>query len=155
MLDLSTRMVVGWQLATHMRTSLVVDALAMAVDGGRVRPDAIFHSDRGAQYTASEFARYCKDHRVRSSVGRTGVCWDNAVPKKLAVRKSAVNQVFKGDGNVRITTLAEYLHALGYELRVSVVPAACPANSPRAQRLRLTSRSRRLPSPSQCRECFV
>lgn len=48
-IDLATRMVVGWQLATHMRTSLVVDALQMAIDAGRVRPDAIFHSDRGAQ----------------------------------------------------------------------------------------------------------
>ena len=49
-IDLATRMVVGWQLATHMRTSLVVDALQMAVAGGYVAPDAIFHSDRGAQY---------------------------------------------------------------------------------------------------------
>jgi transposase InsO family protein len=82
-LDLTTRMVVGWQLAAHMRASLVVDALAMAVDSGRVRPDAIFHSDRGAQYVSTEFAQYCKDNRVRSSVGRTGVCWDNAVAESF------------------------------------------------------------------------
>jgi putative transposase len=46
-IDLATRMVVGWQLATHMRTSLVVEALQMALDARLVQPDAIFHSDRG------------------------------------------------------------------------------------------------------------
>src|SRR5688500_7584572 len=49
-IDLATRMVVGWQLAAHMRTALVTDALTMAIDGGHVAPEAIFHSDRGTQY---------------------------------------------------------------------------------------------------------
>jgi transposase InsO family protein len=48
-IDLATRMVTGWQLADHMRTSLVTDALAMAVTGGHVQPGAVFHSDRGTQ----------------------------------------------------------------------------------------------------------
>ena len=82
-IDLSTRMVVGWQLADHMRTSLVVDALQMALDGGYVRPDAIFHSDRGAQYTSREFSLYCKGILLRNSVGRTGVCWDNAAAESF------------------------------------------------------------------------
>lgn len=55
-IDLATRMVTGWQLATHMRTSLVTDALEMAVTHGHVRPGAIFHSDKGAQYTSAGFA---------------------------------------------------------------------------------------------------
>jgi putative transposase len=42
-------MVTGWQLATHMRTSLITDALAMAIAHGHIRPGAVFHSDRGAQ----------------------------------------------------------------------------------------------------------
>jgi putative transposase len=46
-IDLATRMVVGWPTADHMRTSLVIDALAMARDHGHLRPGAIFHSDRG------------------------------------------------------------------------------------------------------------
>jgi transposase InsO family protein len=82
-IDLSTRMVVGWQLADHMRASLIVDALQMALDAGHVRPDAIFHSDRGAQYTSSEFARHCKANRIQRSVGRTGVCWDNAAAESF------------------------------------------------------------------------
>jgi putative transposase len=46
-IDLATRMVVGWQLASHMRTSLIIDAMKMAIDGGHVETNAIFHSDRG------------------------------------------------------------------------------------------------------------
>jgi transposase InsO family protein len=49
-IDLATRMVIGWQVAKHLRTSLVIDALAMAITHGHVRPQAIFHSDRGCQY---------------------------------------------------------------------------------------------------------
>jgi putative transposase len=75
-IDLATRMVIGWQLADHMRTSLVTDAVAMGIGAGLVQPEAIFHSDRGCQYTSHEFAQFCKENLVRTSVGRTGVCWD-------------------------------------------------------------------------------
>jgi transposase InsO family protein len=82
-IDLATRMVVGWQLAAHMRTSLVTDALHMAIDGGHVVADAIFHSDRGTQYTAAEFAAFTAKNGIRRSLGRTGVCWDNAVAESF------------------------------------------------------------------------
>jgi putative transposase len=82
-IDLATRMVVGWQLAPHMRTSLVVDALKMAISGGHVQPGAIFHSDRGTQYTSAEFALFGKQSHVRTSLGRTGVCWDNAAAESF------------------------------------------------------------------------
>lgn len=82
-IDLATRMVIGWQMATHMRTSLVVEALQMGIDAGLIAPNAIFHSDRGAQYTSRDYARFCREHRVRTSVGRTGVCWDNAAAESF------------------------------------------------------------------------
>lgn len=82
-IDLATRMVTGWQLASHMRTSLVTDALAMAITHGHVRPGAVFHSDKGAQYTSAEFARFCTRHQIRTSTGRTGVCWDNAAAESF------------------------------------------------------------------------
>jgi putative transposase len=82
-IDLATKMVTGWQLADHMRTSLVTGALDMAITHGRVQPGAVFHSDRGAQYTSAEFARFCQAHDVRTSVGKTGVCWDNAAAESF------------------------------------------------------------------------
>jgi putative transposase len=82
-IDLATRMVVGWQTAAHMRTSLVIDALTMARKHGRIRAGAVFHSDRGCQYTSAEFGQFCDRINVRSSVGRTGVCWDNAAAESF------------------------------------------------------------------------
>jgi putative transposase len=82
-IDLATHMVTGWQLVGHMRTSLVTDALAMAITHGHVQPGAIFHSDRGAQYTSAEFARCCQANHVRTSVGRTGACWDNVAAESF------------------------------------------------------------------------
>lgn len=69
-LDLAIRMVVGWQMATHMRTSLIVDALQMAPECGHVRPDAIFHSDRGTQYSRPSSrcsGRESRPHQCRES----------------------------------------------------------------------------------------
>lgn len=78
-IDLYSRMVVGWAMAPHMRTELICDALRMAHTHGHIQRDAIFHSDRGAQYTSAEYAAVVKELGVRLSVGRTGSCHDNAV----------------------------------------------------------------------------
>jgi len=82
-IDLATRMVVGWQITDHMRTSLVIDALKMARDHGHVADDAIFHSDRGVQYHADDFVVWCDNHHIVRSMGRTGVCWDNAAAESF------------------------------------------------------------------------
>ena len=82
-IDLATRMVTGWQLADHMRTSLITGALQMAVTHGHVQAGAIFHSDKGAQYTSAGFARFCQANGIRTSTGRTGVCWDNAAAESF------------------------------------------------------------------------
>lgn len=78
-IDLCTRMVVGWSIADNMRAQLVVSAMEMAWGRGYVAGNAIFRSDRGSQYTSSLLAAWAKAHDVRLSVGRTGSCHDNAV----------------------------------------------------------------------------
>jgi transposase InsO family protein len=82
-IDVATRMVTGWQLATHMRTSLAAGALDMAITHGHAQPGAIFHSDKGAPYSPAEFTRFCPANRIRTSTGRTGVCWDNAAAERF------------------------------------------------------------------------
>lgn len=78
-LDCYSKKVVGYAMAEHMRTELVTDALAMAARNGHTRPGVtIFHSDRGTQYTSEEFARYTAAAGITRSVGRTGICYDNA-----------------------------------------------------------------------------
>ena len=110
-IDLCTRMVVGWQMADHMRTSLVTDALAMAKNHGHVQPNAVFHADRGSQYTSKEFARYCRQNRVRRSVGRTGSCFDNSVAESwFATLKNEMYHRYRFDTRRRARfAVAEYI----------------------------------------------
>ena len=77
--DLASRRILGLSMASHMRAELVGDALTEAIGtrGGNVA-GVVFHSDRGTQYTSIQFAELCGRYRVVQSVGRTGVCWDNA-----------------------------------------------------------------------------
>lgn len=82
-IDLHSRRVVGWAVADHMRTTLITDALTMALKSRRPKGKVIFHSDRGTQYTSHEFAKFCKKNKVRRSLGRTGICYDNAVAESF------------------------------------------------------------------------
>lgn len=78
-LDCFSKKVVGYAMASHMRTELVTGALAMAQRNGHIRPGTtIFHSDRGSQYTSEEFAKFTTTAGITRSVGRTGICYDNA-----------------------------------------------------------------------------
>jgi putative transposase len=78
-LDCHTKQVVGYAMADHLRTSLIIDALTMAARKITIRPDiTIFHSDRGCQYTSQEFADITHKLHIRRSLGRTGTCYDNA-----------------------------------------------------------------------------
>lgn len=78
-LDCATKKVVGYAMADHMRTSLVTEALKMAARNVTFIPSVtIFHSDRGSQYCSQEFSDVTRQLGVRRSVGRTGVCYDNA-----------------------------------------------------------------------------
>ena len=78
-IDLYSRAIVGYAVGDHMRTSLVTDALDMAIARRNPPEGVIFHSDRGTQYTSHEFDEYCRDNHIRRSLGRTGICYDNAV----------------------------------------------------------------------------
>ena len=78
-IDLYNREVVGYAMASHYATPLVTAAVDMAAARRLVKPGAIFHSDRGSQYTSKEFALCLEGHNMRGSMGRVGVCWDNAV----------------------------------------------------------------------------
>jgi putative transposase len=77
-LDACSRRIVGWAMATHLRTELVLDALNMALE--QRRPQAVIHhSDQGCQYTSIAFGVRCKQAGVRPSMGSVGDCYDNAM----------------------------------------------------------------------------
>jgi putative transposase len=82
-IDCFNREVVGYAMADHLRTSLVIDAIAMAARNHSLTPGCIFHSDRGSQYTSAEFAAALAALELRGSVGRTGTCFDNALAESF------------------------------------------------------------------------
>ncbi len=84
-IDVYSRRVVGWQLASHMRASLVCDALKMAVSTRPRGADVqlVHHSDRGSQYTSIDFAQVLDDHDVLQSVGSVGDAYDNALAESF------------------------------------------------------------------------
>ena len=84
-IDVYSRRVVGWQLAGHMRTDLVLDALRMALGRRQAGADLalIHHSDRGSQYTSIDFTQELADHGVLASVGSVGDAYDNALAESF------------------------------------------------------------------------
>lgn len=83
-LDLGSRRLLGYSMAEHMRTSLVLDALEMAAAArGGHTAGIIFHGDRGSQYMSGDYRQALKNLGMVQSVGRTGVCWDNAVAESF------------------------------------------------------------------------
>jgi putative transposase len=131
-IDCHTRQVVGWSMATHMRTSLICDAISMAAGRGGLQPQAIFHSDRGSQYTSVEFATHLQRHNLRGSMGRRGQCWDNAMAESFfsALKNELVYRtVFTSQAKAR-AAVAEWIEvfynrtrlhsALGYKTPAEV-----------------------------------
>jgi putative transposase len=77
-MDAWSRRVVGWSMAAHLRTQLVLAALDMALEQRRPR-EVIHHSDQGTQYTSIAFGQRCREAGVRPSMGSVGDCFDNAL----------------------------------------------------------------------------
>jgi len=77
-MDAFSRRIVGWAMANHLGTELVLDALDMAVEQ-RNPKGVVHHSDQGSQYTSLAFGKRCREADVRPSMGSVGDCYDNAL----------------------------------------------------------------------------
>jgi len=84
-IDAATKELLGWAFEDHMRTDLVTAALHAAVHRrqGNIPKGLIFHSDRGTQYTSYEYGLVCRTYKIRQSMGRRGVCYDNAAAESF------------------------------------------------------------------------
>jgi putative transposase len=82
-IDCATRKIVGWAMDDNYKTPLIKDAIQMAARNLDLPEGAVFHSDRGSNYTSAEFAEALKELKIRQSVGRTGICYDNALAESL------------------------------------------------------------------------
>lgn len=82
-IDCHTKAVIGWAMSDNYKTPLIEAAIEMAARNHRLAGDAIFHSDRGSNYTSARFANTLKKLKLRQSVGRTGICYDNAMAESF------------------------------------------------------------------------
>ena len=82
-IDCATRKVIGWAVDGNYRTPLISSAIQMAARNMDLPDDAIFHSDRGSNYTSAEFAAVLGQLSIRQSVGRSGSCFDNALAESF------------------------------------------------------------------------
>ena len=82
-IDCHTREVIGWAMDDNYRTPLIEEAIRMAAKNRRLDEGAIFHSDRGSNYTSADYGVTLKALGIRQSVGRTGICYDNAMAESF------------------------------------------------------------------------
>jgi len=75
--------VIGWATGDNYKTPLIEKAIEMAACNYPLAENAIFHSDRGSNYTSCQFAVTLKQYGLRQSVGRTGICYDNAMAESF------------------------------------------------------------------------
>ena len=109
-LDLYSRMVVGWAMAGHMETSLVKDAITMALARRSPAPGWIHHSDQGSQYTSEIYQQHLSDHYCQVSMSRVGNCYDNATMESFiaTLKKECVTHQFANREQAR-RTIFEYI----------------------------------------------
>jgi putative transposase len=82
-IDCHTKAVIGWAIEDNYKTPLIEAAIEMAARNHRLADNAIFHSDRGSNYTSCQFATTLRRLGIRQSVGRTGICYDNALAESF------------------------------------------------------------------------
>ncbi|MGI8678977.1 MAG: IS3 family transposase [Jatrophihabitans sp.] len=83
-IDAHSRRVIGWAIDEHMRADLVEQALQMAITlRGELPAKVVFHADRGTQYASAQITKFAADNGITRSMGRTGVCWDNAMAESF------------------------------------------------------------------------
>jgi transposase InsO family protein len=81
--DLFSRKIVGWAMASTLETSLVATALTMAIGRRHPLPGLLHHSDRGSQYASQTYQALLQQHQMVGSMSRRGNCWDNAVVERV------------------------------------------------------------------------
>jgi putative transposase len=119
-IDCHTKAVVGWSMADHMRTDLICEAITMAAANVEIAPGAVFHSDRGTQYTSAQFAAHLSKHNMVGSMGRTGICWDNAMAESFfaALKNELIYRTAFPNRESARRAIAEYIEVFYNRIRL-------------------------------------
>jgi transposase InsO family protein len=124
-LDLASRLVVGWSMGETLESSLAVDALNMAIQRRRPAAGLLHHSDRGVQYASNDYRALLEGKKAVTSMSRKGNCWDNAAMESwFGTMKTELGEVFESvnDANRLLFDFIEVFYnqqrrhsSLGYE----------------------------------------
>jgi putative transposase len=128
--DLYSRLVVGWSMADHMQSRLVVDALQMAVARRLPAEELLAHSDRGSQYASDHYQSLLAKHGIVCSMSRRGDCWDNAPMESFfaSLKKELVHDADFATRAEARTALFEYIEVFyNNQRRHSSLGYVCPA----------------------------
>ena len=129
-IDLHSREVIGHAMSAQMRADLVSDAVDLAAARGLISNNAVFHSDRGTQYTSREFRDTLDRHQIRSSVGRKGSCYDNAVAEAFfATLKTEIGTTTWTTRDQARTDIFRYLHYYNHDRLHSTVGYRTPTET--------------------------
>jgi putative transposase len=127
--DAYSRVIVGWSMAAHMRSELVVDALGMALARRRPEPGLIHHSDQGSQYVSLGFGQTARDAGIAISMGSRGDAYDNAVAESFfaTLKKELVHRNSWPTRRELGSAVFEYIEAFyNRERRHSTLGMLCP-----------------------------
>src|SRR6202451_2152155 len=110
-IDCATRMIIGWAMDDNYKTPLITSAVKMAARNVNLPEGAIFHSDRGSNYTSAEYAGVLEGLGIRQSVGRTGICYDNALAASVngSVKVELVHRTVYATRRQAMEDIARYI----------------------------------------------
>ena len=119
LLDLGSRMVVGWAMRESLESSLSIDALRMALARRKIKPGLLHHSDRGVQYASTDYRDLLRKHQMVASMSRRANCYDNAVSESFfATLKWELVDRFKWQTRAAVrTAIFEYIEVWYNRLR--------------------------------------
>jgi putative transposase len=119
-IDCATRKCVGWAMGDNYKTPLIISAIEMAARNLSLPPGAVFHSDRGSNYTSAEFAAILERLGIRQSVGRTGICFDNALAESFnaAVKVERVHRTVYATRKKAKEDIARYIELRYNQMRL-------------------------------------
>jgi putative transposase len=130
--DLFSRKIVGWSMADHMRTDLVLTALEAAL-GQRIPAQSglVFHSDRGSQYASADYRSALDGAGITCSMSRRGNCWDNAVAESFfgTLKTEFIHPTIFTTREIAKTAIAEWIEAFYNRKRLhSTIGYVSPVN---------------------------
>jgi putative transposase len=117
-MDLFSRMIIGWATRPTIGRELVLDAILMAVR--RRRPNrTIIHSDQGSQYGSDDWRRFCRTNHLEPSMSRRGNCWDNAVAESFfsSLKKERIKKKIYRNREIAHADISEYIESFYNQTR--------------------------------------